>query len=77
MLTLKNVPPEIYAAALDLEGWKRPPRLEDCREAYDAHAAKSGNTGALERAVYDYMSRSGIFSEILGEFSGISGYVIE
>lgn len=75
MLTLSNVPNEIYLVALDYEQIDRP---EDAAEAADTHhnitTTRAWTSGGFERAVHEYMTLAGPFAEDGGEFAGVNGY---
>ena len=77
MLKLSNIPHEIYASALDNEGIERPADLADCENIYREITEKRGfKDGGFEKAIFDYMTLSGPFSEEDGEFSGVSGFQV-
>lgn len=88
MLTIANIPAEIYLVALDHMGVERPADPADARAAYDSAAARVdheaitarqmgrdlGRLTAFGLALAQYVSLSGPFSEEDGEFAGLSGY---
>lgn len=82
MLTLTNVPIEIYWRALDLFGEARRETVEACRNALmSAESRKSITTDfdgirPFAQAVAEYLSLSGPFNEEDGEFAGTNGYTL-
>lgn len=85
MLTITNIPNEVYAVACDYEGidwtsWENEhfSALERAKEAYTEETRARGYTdGGLEKAISDYMKLQGDFNQDTGTFKGLSGYVIK
>jgi hypothetical protein len=82
MLTLKNIPIQIYWRALDLFGQERHDTTEACKEALNSAVARISVTpdfagiSPFAQAVAEYLSLSGAFAEDGGEFAGVNGYVL-
>lgn len=88
MMTITNIPAEVYLAALDHMGVERPDDPADARAAYDSAksrvdyapiiASQQGREISpicpLGLAIAQYLNLSGPFDEENGEFSGMSGY---
>jgi hypothetical protein len=74
MLTISNIPNEVYEAAIimaGMESWG----LARAPEAYAYQSEKRGfESGELEKALYDCITLQGAFSEDGGRFSGCGGY---
>lgn len=89
MLTMTNIPAEVYLVALDHMGVERPTDPAAARETllsaesqcdYALPVVKQGSAvhgpiSAFGLALAQYVSLSGPFAEEDGEFSGINGYV--
>lgn len=90
MLTMTNLPPEVYLVALDLMGQDRPADPADARDAllsaenrcdYEPVHVTQGQSlhntvSAFGAAVALYLSLSGPFDEGDGEFAGLGGYIL-
>lgn len=88
MLTMKNIPIQVYWRALDLFNQDRPSTILECRAALDSAQSRISVATDFEgitpfaQAVAEYLSLSGPFFEgtgddDAGEFAGISGYLVE
>ncbi len=75
-MEIKILHNEIWAVACDYEGIKYS-SLSDARQAYELEInARRISNGGLEKAIADYLLRTGSFSDD-GEYGHESGYVIK
>lgn len=77
MVTISNLPAEVFAAALDYERIGRPGDISDSQSVYFAETSRRNFTdGGIERAISEHLMMRGPFAEDSGEFAGVSGYSI-
>ncbi len=64
MMKITNIPKEVYLVAIDYEGFERPDDEEKAESAYYIDIGiRKWTDGGLERAISEYLQRTGPFAE--------------
>ena len=63
-MKITDIPPKVYMQAIENEGFTPPEDLRLAGDWYRIDAEKQGfTTGGLEKAIADYLTRSGSFNQ--------------